>query len=195
MDYATGIATTLVIEADGTSYEIELAIGPSETLGDLEDVCHRFAEAYCLSAAAEAYTLGKMRFCLFDPWQMIIAFDEDDEGVPDPNDAMDNRFSFLFLASADEDEYSLSDPWLVVRPCNRQQIDIWEELMALGGEYHQQTICLDEQLRERFYAETEAQFQNAKVQSCPQKSYRFLFRVINSRRLAFGHRSLFESIF
>jgi hypothetical protein len=150
MQNATGISTTIAIEpAEGETYEIEVALGPSDTLGDLEDALARFAEAYCLSVDAEAFTMRQIRFCLFDPWQMIIAFDEDDDGVPDPNSALSNRFAFLFLASAGE-EYTLLDPWLVVRPCTLGQVDIWEELMAMNDEYTVQTVCLDDRLRQRF---------------------------------------------
>ena len=150
MQYATGIATSIHIEpVDGEPYELEVALGPSDTLGDLEDALARFAEAYCLSVEAEAFTLGQIRFCLFDPWQMIIAFDEDDDGIPDPDSAMSNRFAFLFLACADE-EYTVLDPYLVVRPCTLEQVDVWEELMSMNDAYTVQTVCLDDRLRKRF---------------------------------------------
>ncbi|MFW5859267.1 MAG: hypothetical protein ACOCYP_04530 [Planctomycetota bacterium] len=148
-DYPNGVHARVQIEdAEGRSQPIELAIGPADTLGDLHDVLLRFCEAYCLGIDAEAFSMGAMRLCLFDPDRMVVAFDEDDEGRPDPADAMDRRFAFAFIALLGE-IYDTMDPWLVVRPCTRDQVAIWQELMGLDARYRVAVHCLDERLERR----------------------------------------------
>jgi len=150
MPHTSGVHARLQIEqADGTSVPLEMALGPSESLGDLENVVERFAEAYCLSVDAEAFEVEQIRLCLFDPEALLVGFDETDDGHVDPAQAMSKRFAFAFVAML-EDRYHLEDPWLVVRPCTREQVTVWHGLMSLDERYSVQAWCLDQRLTDRF---------------------------------------------
>jgi hypothetical protein len=150
MRASTGVHARLQIEqADGSAQPLELALGPSESMGDLEDVVGRFAEAYCLSIGAEAFTLLELRLCLFYPELLCVAFDEAEDGLVDEQQKMSRRFAFAFVAQL-EDHYDIHDPWLVVRPCTRDQVAVWSQLMGLDPRYSVRTWCLDERLTDRF---------------------------------------------
>lgn len=150
MSYPAGVHARVEVEdADGTICPVEVAVGPAETLGDLHDVLMRFCEAYCLGVKAAAFTLGAMRLCLFDPERLLVAFDEDDDGVPDAGQAMSRRFAFAFISMLGE-SYDPLDPWLVVRPCTKDQVAVWRQLMGLDSRYTVNTWCLDQRLTDRF---------------------------------------------
>ena len=150
MDWPTGIHATIELEdQDGLASPMELAVGPTESLGDLEDVIERFTEAFCISANFAAFTVIRTRLCLLEPESMRVCFDADDEGRPDLSDAMSARFSFAFMSQI-HDEPSLLDPWLVVRPCTKDQVAMWYELMAMTGGVEVHTWCLDARLTSRF---------------------------------------------
>jgi hypothetical protein len=153
MKYPTGIHARIMLkDADGGMTPLELAIGPADSLGNLENVAERFAEAYCLDRGYMGCEVTQIRLCLFDPEHMVVGFDADDDGRPDPNDAMGKRFCFVFMKQMD-DEPSVLDPWLVVRPCTREQVVVWEELMGLTGPGAVHTWCLDDRLSGLFAAE------------------------------------------
>ncbi|MFW5830585.1 MAG: hypothetical protein ACOCXA_10050 [Planctomycetota bacterium] len=148
MEFTHGIHAKLQLRyaaPDQPPQPLELAIGPSDTLGDLESVVARFAEAYALSVQAETASLGDMRMCLFDRERLLVAFDQDADGNLDADDAMSKRFAFAFIGQMD-DEPSELDPWLVVRPCTKRQVQVWHELMELTGPQVIQAFCLDAQL-------------------------------------------------
>lgn len=150
MVYPDGIATELFIEDEaGETQRFEVALGPSAALGDLHGALERFAEAFTLSVGAHAFELGTMRMCLFDPARLLVSFDEDDDGAPSAEDAMDKRFAFAFIAMLEE-QYSEHDPWLVVRPCSRDHVRHWRSLLALDDRFQVRTWCLDERLAARF---------------------------------------------
>lgn len=150
MAYPNGVHARIEVDAaDGTTHPLELAVGPSESLGDLHGVVERFAEAYCLGIGAEAFEVTAIQLCLFDPERLLVAFDEDDDGRPSAERAMAKRFAFAFISQL-EDRYSPHDPWLVVRPCTRDQVAIWRGLMGLDERYEVRTWCLDEKLTDRF---------------------------------------------
>ncbi|MFW5845795.1 MAG: hypothetical protein ACOCXJ_06175, partial [Planctomycetota bacterium] len=128
MDFPTGIHASAVIRRASGTTRLELALGPADSLGNLEDVLERFVHAYCLSVGAESFAIEQMRMCLFDPQSFLVAFDEDDAGGPDQDDAMSTRFAFAFVGQMEE-ESSLLDPWLVVRPCVKTEVQAWYELM------------------------------------------------------------------
>ncbi|MHC5067066.1 MAG: hypothetical protein ACYTF0_00605, partial [Planctomycetota bacterium] len=125
----------------------------SDSFGNLEEVVERFAEAYCLSVDGHAFGVESVRLCMFDPEALVVGFDTDDAGCPDPNDAMETRFTFAFISQM-EDEPDALDPWLVVRPCTRDQAAVWYDLMDLSGPQQVQVFCLDAQLRARLANES-----------------------------------------
>jgi len=146
MEVTRGVHAKLKLQFDGESSQpLELAIGPADTLGDLEEVIERFAEAYALSVKAESLEIGTIRICLFDRDDLLVSFDENDDGTPSTEDALPKRFAFAFIGQM-EDEPSALDPWLVVRPCTKRQVQVWHELMTLTGPEHVQAFCLDPQL-------------------------------------------------
>ena len=68
MPYPTGIhARVLLKDHEGHSVPIELAIGPADSLGNLENVAERFAEAYCIDQGYIGCEVDAIRLCLFDP--------------------------------------------------------------------------------------------------------------------------------
>jgi hypothetical protein len=151
MDYPTGIYAVVEIEQDGAPVSLEVALGPSDSMGNLEDVIERFVQAYCLSVNADAFTIDEMRICIFDPERLLVAFDEDDQGRPSEAAAMSNRFAFGFIGQLEE-EPTMLDPWLVVRPCTKQQVQIWYQLLMMTGPKAIESYCLDPQLSGFFQA-------------------------------------------
>lgn len=147
MRYPHGVHATIELEFhNGATQPLELAIGPSDSFGNLEEVIERFVEAYCLSINAHAFSVEQMRLCVFDPEDCIVGFDTDEDGRPDPIDGMSCRFAFAFSSQVEEERTSL-DPWLVVRPCTRDQVEAWHELMGLTGSQEVHVWCLDPQLK------------------------------------------------
>lgn len=150
MQFPQGVHATIELEfANGATQPLELALGPSDSFGNLEEVIERFVEAYCITINAEAFSVERVRLCIFDPEQLVVGFDTDDDGRPDPSDSMSRRFAFGFVSQL-EDERSSLDPWLIVRPCTRDQVEAWHELMGLTGPQEVHVWCLDPQLQDWF---------------------------------------------
>lgn len=148
MAYSNGVHARIELlfeNEEEPSALLELALGPAESLGDLESVIERFVHAYCLSIDAESFGIDEVRMCLFDPERMIVSFDEDDNGEVSTDDAMSARFAFAFIGQMDDEPTTL-DPWLVVRPCTKKQVQIWYQLMTMTGPKEVGTFCLDPQL-------------------------------------------------
>lgn len=145
MRYPQGIHATVTINGPNGPQPLELAVGPAESLGELSDVVDRFVEAFCLDLEAESFSVEALRMCLFDPEALVVSFEADDAGRPDPAHAMGRRFAFAFIAQHDE-HWSPLDPFLFVRPCTRSQVGIWHGLMSIADGFRVRTFCLDERL-------------------------------------------------
>lgn len=150
MQYPNGVHAQVVLEFQhGHTQPLELALGPSDAFGDLSGVIDRFVEAYCLSVNAQAFRVEGIRMCLFDPEELVVGFEADDDGCPDPITGMQRRFAFCFVSQMETARAAL-DPWLVVRPCTRDQVEAWHELMGLTGAQEVHVWCLDPTLQDWF---------------------------------------------
>ena len=155
MDYPTGVHAQVELEfQNGVTQPLELALGPSDSFGNLEEVVERFVEAYCLTVNAQAFSVDTIRMCVFDHEELVVGFEADDDGAPDPITGMQRRFAFCFVSQM-EDERTTLDPWLVVRPCTKDQVEAWYELMGLTGPQEVHVWCLDPTLQDWFRSQAD----------------------------------------